>query len=459
MTSPSATDLGDKIRRYLVTGNASALRRLLARHNFADIAEVMENTLTEEEAVKTFQYLNVGQAAQVLTSLNEERQMACLSSMPTVMGSRILRMMAVDDAVDILQELDRSQTQKILQEMPFDTDTRNIQHLLLEEPDTAAGLMSTDYVEVSVESTVGSAMNLIRRAEEKDFIYYVYLTDSDGHLVGVVSLKKLILHDDSVPLSRISEFDVKSILTSYDQELVANVFRKYYNLLAMPVVDHENILRGIITIDDIIDVIEEETSEEIYRASGINLEEIDEKNLIMGPAINAVKARMPWLSITLVGQLFGSTIIASYNQTVAAAVIAVSFMPLLTGLSGNMGTQSDTIAVRGLSQGLITDQNVWEKWRRELKVALVTGLTFGTLVMAISFVLYRHWELSLLLFFWITLSLCFSASAGILIPYTFKKVFNQDPAGVGGPFITTMSDILTFSLYLYVVTVLLERMI
>lgn len=459
MSPQTAVDLGEKIRRYLEAQNASALRRLMGRHNFADIGEVLENVLTEEEAVQAFQYLNVLQAAQVLTSLDEQRQLACLSSIPSVMGSRVLRTMATDDAADILQKFDPQDAQRILKEMPFDQDTRSIQHLLMEEPDSAAGLMSTDYIAININKTVGEAMHLIRQAEEKDFIYYCYLTDDDSHLVGVVSLKSLIIYDEDAPLSRLAQFDVKVLKTTDEQEFVASIFRKYYNLLAMPVTDLDNVLCGVVTIDDIIDVIEEESSEEIYRASGISLEEIDERNLITGPVINAVKARIPWLSITVIGQILASFIIASQAQTVSQAVIAISFMPLLTGLSGNMGTQTNTIAVRGISQNMITPENIWEKSRREMMIALITGLTFSVFVGAFSYFIYHHAILSLLLFVWITSSMCISAGVGIWVPYLADRVWKADPASIGGPLISTVSDILTFSIYLYVVKCLLDWLV
>lgn len=459
MNTVAANSLAEKIRRYLAQKNTSALRRLLARQNFADVAEVMESILTRDEAVGCFQYLNVGQAAQVLTSVDEELQHACLSSLPSIMSSQIIRMMPADDAVDLLQEMDTVESQRILEEMPFDSETRTLHHLMMELPDSAAGIMSTDFIQVSVEATVGEAMGLVRRAEEKDFIYYCYLVDAEERLLGVVSLKQLVLHDESVPLSRIAQFDVKSLLVNYDQELVANIFRKYYNLLAMPVTDPDNTLRGVITLDDIIDVIEEETSEDIYKASGINLEEVDERGLLVGPVFGAFKARFPWLSITMGGQFLASTIIAHFTDTVAAAVVAISFMPLLTGLSGNMGTQTDTITVRGLSQGLITDDNIWEKLRRELKVALLTGISFAVTVGVLSYLLYHRWQLSALLFGWITISLCITATLGMMIPYGFKRLFKVDPAGMGGPFITTLSDILTFLIYLSVVTLLLKEMV
>ncbi|MBX2861629.1 MAG: CBS domain-containing protein, partial [Vampirovibrio sp.] len=335
MSPQTLQTLGDKIRRFLALKNGSALRRLLARHNFADVAEVFEHELSEDEATTCFQYLTISQAAAVLISLSDVRRKSCLDTMTDLRASRIFRYMPADDAADILQEMDAEERRKILAEMPYDADTRTLQHLMLEEPDSAAGLMSPDFIMVSIQATVGEAMQVIRRADPQDFIYYVYLVNDENKLVGVVSLKTLILQEESLALEKVAEFDVKSILVSYDQELVANLFRKYYNLLAMPVVDPEEVLQGIITLDDVVEVIEEETAEDMYLSSGIHLEEMDERHLLTGPVTDAVKARMPWLAITVVGQLFAAMVIASYAETVAAAVIAVSFMPLLTGLTGN----------------------------------------------------------------------------------------------------------------------------
>ena len=447
--------LAEKIQRFLDTNNASALRRLLARSNFADVAEVMESHLKHPQAVLCFQYLNIGQSAQVLTSLSDDLQEACLSSLPAVMGGKILRLMAADDAVDLLQELDTDQQQKLLREMPLDKETQMIHHLMLEEPDTAAGIMSTDFIQVPLSATVGDALAEIRRSEPKDFVYYAYILGAQDELLGVISLKSLITLPPEKPLEHVMIRDVKSLLTHFDQEFVASLFRKYYNLLAMPVVDEDNRLKGIITLDDIVDVIDEETSEDLYRASGINLESVDEKNLLTGPAILAVKARLPWLAITVIGQLLGTFILASYTHTIETAVVAVTFMPLLTGLAGNMGTQSDTIAVRGLSQQIITPENIGGKLRRELYVALMIGGTFSLVVGFISFMIYRHGLLSLVLMSWILGSLTLTALIGMVVPYVYTHILKRDAAGVGGPFITTFSDLMTFSLYLYILTLLL----
>jgi magnesium transporter len=455
----TASELGLKVKKLLAFRNASALRRLLSRHNFADVAEVFENFLEEDEVAICFPYLNIDQAAQVLTSVSEERQKICLSALSPNVSSQIVRLMAADDAVDLLQELEPAESKKILGEMPLDLETRTIHNLLMEEPDSAGGIMSTDFIQTSVDGTVGDALRLIKDADEKDFVYYCYLVNTDEKLVGVVSLKQLIIHDESELLSKIAIFDVKSLLLTYDQEFVATVFRKYYNLLAMPVIDDQEILQGIITLDDVVDVIDEETSEDFYRASGITMEEIDEKHLLTGPMIGAVKARLPWLCITLVGQFVAAAIIASYSHTVQKAVIAISFMPLLTGLSGNMGTQSESISVRGLALSLINDQTIRSLMFRELKVALTMGTFLAISFSILSFLQYQHIELTLLLYCAITINLCLAGSLGLFIPYAYRKYVKQDPAGVGGPFITTLMDMLTFSTYLYVVTQFIDKMI
>lgn len=436
------------------------LRRLLGRIHFADLAEVLEHELAEADSLACFAAVGPKQAAQILPGLSEDRQRACLLSLPQAKAARVVRQMAADDAVDLLQSLNPEERRSILGELPLDTDTRTLHQLLTEAPDTAAGVMATEFIQLPVEQTVGDAMQRIRQAQEKDFIYYCYLVDKDQKLVGVVSLKLLLLHADDILLAKIANFDVKSVLESFDQELVAQVFRKYYNLLAMPVVDGHDRLLGIITLDDVVDIIDEENQEDLYRASGITLaEDADERNLISGPAWGAVRARIPWLSITLLGQFVASLIITSFQQTVSHAVIAFSFMPMLSGLAGNMGTQSDTITVRAIALGQIRPDNLQAKLGRELRVAATIGGIFAVLVGGLTLLIYRHWELSLLLASYLLLSMCASATMGILIPFTVKHRFGKDPAGVGGPFITTLSDILMYTAYLSALSLLLDRLI
>jgi magnesium transporter len=466
LTSPSSTlsanasspvdILGERIRLLLrQKQNKYSLRRFLSRTHFADLAEVMVDQLSLDEAQQCFLVLPPAQAAQVLPSLDQPYCLALLKAMSHARASRIIRHMPVDESVDLLQAMGHEDRRLLLGEMPLDADTRSLHQLLIEAPDTAAGIMSTDLIKAPIDQSVGQALQLVHQAEEKDFIYYCYLVDRDDKLVGVVSLKTLVIYPPETPLQEVASFEIKSVLDSFDQELVANLFRKYYNLLAMPVVDSSDRLLGVITMDDIIDVIDEESQEDLYRASGIVLEDVEEeRTLLAGPVWYSFKARVPWLCVTLVGQLFVATIIATFTDTVSGTVKAFSFLPLLCGLAGNTGTQSDTITVRGIALEQIRPDNVWQQWRRELRVALAIGGFFAMILGGVSFIQYHHGLLSALLMAYIILSVSTSCTLGIWIPYVMKYRFNKDPAGIGGPFVTTLVDLTIYATYLSVLTML-----
>jgi magnesium transporter len=451
--------LSAKVRAQLGHQSRRSLRRLLSKQNFADIAEIMVSDLTPKEAIRCFQALPIELAAEVVTRLPEDLQHACLGMLLPAQIGRLLKQLPDDDAADILQSLKPDMRRSILGEMPMDVGTQALHQLLLEAPDTAAGLMTTDYVQINIEGTVADALAAVRQAEEKDFIYYCYLVDATETLVGVTSLKNLIVSQDDTPLKEIATFDAKSVLESYDQALVVNLFRKYDNLLAMPVVNQDDRLLGIITLDDVVYIIEEESTEDLYQATGIRVDTSDEKHLLSGPSFKAVQARMPWLAITVVGQLITAAIISQYTHTVSHAVVAFSYLPMLSGLAGNMGSQSDTIAVRGLALNLIVPGNFWQKLKRELRVALMVGGTFALSVGFISWLSYRRWELSLLLAISILTGVCVSALMGIGLPYAISRIWREDPAGMGAPFISTLMDIITYATYLSLVTLFIERMI
>lgn len=456
-----AVEVTERIRSLLrLKQNRYTLRGFLARLHFADLAEVLEAHLERDEALQTFTFMAPTKAAEVLPSLSYELQHDCLLTVPPAKASRIIRHMAADDAVDLLQSLSPEHRRAFLGELPLDADTRAIHQLLSEEPDTAAGLMSTEFIHLPADATVEQALLSIRQADERTFVYYIFLTDREGRLVGVLSLRKLMQANSDQLLNEVATFDIKSVLDSFDQEIVVKLFRKYYNLLAIPVVDSHEKLIGLITLDDIIDIIDEESQEDLYRASGIILDdEADERNLLHGPVMDAVKARLPWLSITMVGQLVTATIIASFQPTVSQAVIAFSFLPLLCGLSGNIGTQSDTITVRGVALDIVHPDNIRHKLSRELRVASVIGGTFAILVGAAAYILYRQPLLSLLLVGFIFTAACISASLGMLIPYIIHHKLGKDPAGVGGPFITTSMDLMLYISYLTVLTVLVKHLV
>ncbi|MFN9690916.1 MAG: magnesium transporter [Vampirovibrionales bacterium] len=439
------------------------LRQYLNTVHFADIADALEDELTPNEALVCLDAIAPALASKILTSLEPETQQRFILAIPSVKLHRIIRAMPADDAVDLLQELSLEEAGRVLGGLPQDADTQSLHELLKESPDTAVGIMSTHYVSLHENATVGDALLLLQNADEHDFVYYLYLTDEDHVLKGVLSIKSLLLAYKT-PERLLKELalvdDVKHVHEAFDQELVANIFRKYYNLLAMPVVDDDDHLLGIITLDDIIDVIDEESQEDLYRTSGIRIdEEVDEQDLLKGKPIYAFRARIPWLSVTLIGQLCVASIIGYFHNTVSHTVAAVSFLPLLCGLAGNVGTQSDTISVRGIALELIDAKNIRQQAVREIRVALMIGGLFALVLGGASFLMYGHVFLSLILMGYVLLSNCISALMGVLIPYVIKFGFKQDPAGVGGPFITTIMDLSMYTSFLLLLTWLGDKII
>lgn len=436
------------------------LRQLLSHVHFADLADVFESHLSLSQCIACLEVLTLQQASQVLVSLMAGLQRQLLLALPPQKASRLIRQLASDDAVDILQELSLDEARAILGELPVDADTHTIHQLLIEAPDTAAGLMSTSFVSVGLNATVEEALNAIRTADATDFIYYVFLTDAEEHLLGVISVKTLLLtHEVRTPLASLASMDVKSVAEQFDQERVVNVFRKYHNFLALPVTDTYGRLVGIITLDDIVDVIDEESQDDLYRSQGINLEDMDERNLLTGSSWLAVKARIPWLFVTLLGQLVVASIIGVFTNTVANEVKAFSFLPLLCGVSGNMGVQSDTISVRGIALDAVRPDTYPMLLKRELKVALIMGSVFALVLGTASFVMYRHVFLSGLLAVFVMVAMVISALLGMSLSVLIKYRFKQDPAGVGGPFITAFMDLSLYVLYLLTLTALAKYVV
>jgi magnesium transporter len=432
------------------------LRQYLNTLHFADIADAMEHELEPIEGVQCLEVVTPTLGANILISLEGDTLHYMVNHLTPTRLLRIIRAMPNDDAVDILQEVTPEDARRILGELPQDADTKSLIELFIEAPDTAAGIMSPHFMCVPLDATVADALNRVKEAHETDFVYYTYLVDDKKRLAGVVSIKTLLINSDA-PERALGDIalveELKSVHEEFDQELVANIFRKYYNLLALPVVDDDHVLMGIITFDDVIDVIDEENQEDIYRASGIRVEEAkDERNLLTGKSWYAVRARIPWLSVTLVGQLLVATIIGMFNSTVSQSVAAVSFLPLLCGLAGNVGTQSDTISVRGIALEMIHPENVQRQVFREIRVALMIGGLFALVLGSASYLMYHHALLSLILVGYVVASNCVSAAMGIIIPYSIKYIFKQDPAGIGGPFITTGMDLLMYSTYLYLLS-------
>lgn len=427
-----------------------ALRELLHNTKAEDIAEYIENLEDREEQLALISALEPEDIAIVLNELGDGSIFSDLLLSMSEEEARLLTdEISTDDATDLLSEMDESTQRRVLS--LFDEEfAGDITDLLTYEEDSAGGLMTTEFVVVPVFVEVEKAIELIRTfAPDAETIYYIYVIDGSNRLVGILSLRELIVAHPKSTVAEIMVPEVLSVNVHADQEEVADLIHKY-NLLALPVVDDEEHILGIITVDDIVDVIHEEATEDIYRMAGTSEREGEEDAGVW----NAYRARMPWLLITIIGELGSGSVLSASEaklQTVAALAI---FIPLLTGLAGNVGTQSSTVTVRGIATGTITAKSALRTIGKELLVGLILGLSIGMLVMGIATFWKDSFNVGLVVGLTLFINNFTAALMGTIVPLLFMLA-KKDPAVASAPFITMVVDILGLVNYMLIATFIL----
>ncbi|HHX76744.1 MAG TPA: magnesium transporter, partial [Firmicutes bacterium] len=291
---------------------------------------------------------------------------------------------------------------------------------------------------------VEKAINRLREiAPEPETIYYIYVTDEKKHLTGVVSLRELIGAHDGVKVEEIMQKNIISVNVRADQEEVARIVSKY-NFLAVPVVDDRNYLLGIVTVDDVLDVMEEEATEDFYRLVGTT--EIEGAALVDASALHIAGKRLPWLIICLLGGLISGSVIGTFEETLKAVVTLAFFIPVIMDTGGNVGAQSSTVFVRGLATGEISSVDVWKYFFRELRVGLTMGIITGVISGAAAVLLHGAPILGIVVGISMLTTVSLAAAIGIIIPLLFSKL-GLDPAITSGPFVTTIKGITGLLIY------------
>jgi magnesium transporter len=442
----SETDFSEiviSIRDLIEKKNQGALVNLLIDMHPADIADIFGN-LKKDERKYLFPLLPAEQASAVLTELNPPIVDQLLEDVSEKDLSTLLDKMDSDDAADIISDLPTDIAQNVLDQIPAEV-SEEVKELLTHEEDTAGGLMALEFVSVNLGNSVNEAIKTIRKAKKTiSTIHNLWVVDDDGVLVGSVSLTDLVLAKGKSLISKIVDRDIQFVYTDMDQQEVAILFRKY-DLVALPVVNAAQQLAGQITIDDIIDVVEEEASEDISLFAGASDEEIQEDSFIK---ISWV--RLPWLMVAFSGQLIAALIIQSFETTIAQLIALTFFMPLIMAMGGNSGIQSSIIVIRGLATGEISADSTWHRFFRELRVSLFIGLVFGLLIACIVG-LWQNMMMGIVIGCTLNVVILQASLFGGLIPFILKKV-NIDPALASGPFITTLNDIFGLLIYLLVIT-------
>ncbi|QIL45726.1 magnesium transporter [Vagococcus coleopterorum] len=411
-------------------------------------------TLTEEERQRLYTYLSPKEMADMFDVIEEDEEDVdiYIKEMKPKYVADMLAEMYTDNAVDTLNQLDEKEVPKYLSLMDKES-AREIKHLLHYEDETAGAIMTTEYVGIGAEQTVKEAMaNLKEEAKTAETIYYTFVVDQDNTLVGVMSLRDLIINDDDAIIGEIMSERVIAVKVGDDQKDVARMM-KDYDFLAMPVTDYDEHLVGIITVDDIIDVMEEEATSDYSGLAGVDVEEAADEN-----PFKAASKRLPWLITLLFLGMATATLIGRYENLVSEASILAVFISLITGTAGNAGTQSLAVAVRRIAVKDDKDSGFFSLIMSEILTGLVTGLVTGVTI----FLVVGIWQHNFPLGFVIGMAMLFAITvanlAGSLIPMVMDKL-GFDPAVASGPFITTLSDLTSVLIYFNIASLFMEYFI
>ena len=432
------------ITRLLTSGVPDDIQRLIDETHPADILEAVQ-----EECDGDYTYLLAlpdDYLADVIDEAEDDEKYDILKVMDPDRTRSVLNRMSVDEIADLIQELEEDNKEGVIKSLLRGRTKTDVTKLLKYEEDTAGGIMTTQFIAIYASNTVMRALNYLKTEVDAETSYYMYVVDKKTYeLLGVVSLRDLVMAPFDMLISDIMNTNVISVNANEDQEDVADEFSKY-GYPALPVVDDAGKMIGIVTVDDVIDVINEEATEDIHHMGGINKEE-----KIDGSVIDAVKSRLPWLIVNLITALLASVVIAKFDGTIQQIVALSAVMTIISGMGGNAGTQALTMVVRALSLDEIDKENARQILLKEIAAGLVNGLVIGLMVAVIAlFYDFNPW-FGLIAGIAMILNMVCAALAGFLIPIILEKL-GIDPAIASSVFVTTVTDCLGFFFFLGLAT-------
>ena len=426
----------------------------------ADLANVAEG-LPREMVAPFLSALPVERAADVLEYLNEDLRTEVLETMSARQAAELVTEMTPDDRADALEDLEAESAEEILSEIPT-AERVETEKLLAYEPDTAGGLMTTEFVSVSEDTPVDEALAAVRRiarSERREAMNTIYTTDSAGRVQGVMSLRELLAAPEGGKVSDIAWEEVQTVPLIADREEVARVTREY-DLVAVPVVDDNGVIQGVVTVDDVIDALVEEHTEDVQRFGG--MEALDEPYTQIG-FLAMIRKRAPWLAALFLSEMLTTTAMGHFQDELAKAVVLALFIPLIISSGGNSGSQATSLIIRALALGEIRLKDWWKVALKELPSGLMLGAILG--VMGIGRILlwqrlgighYPHPNLlALTIGVALTGVVTFGSLAGSMLPFVLQRL-GFDPASASAPFVATLVDVTGLSIYFYVALLILH---
>ena len=440
----------EKIIELLSQNNYKELKALLRESNEADVAECL-NELEKEDLAIVFRLLNKDEAADIFARMDDGSQEMLVELMSDSELASIISKLYVDDAADLIEELPANLVTKVLKNTSA-TKRKTINEILKYPEDSAGSIMTTEYVDLHKNDTVKDAFDRIRKIGlKKETVYTCYVIDSDRHLLGVTTVKDLLMEDYETKLVDVMEENVITVSTTEDKEEVSKMFDKY-DFLALPVIDSENRLVGIVTIDDAFDVMSEESEEDFEKMAAMAP---SEDVYLKEPIFRQYKNRIVWLLILMLSSIVTGKIITNYESAFASVPLLVSFIPMIMDTGGNCGSQASTMIIRALATDEIETRDVFKAWWKEIRIALLVGVTLGIDNGARIALQYHDLSLALVIAITLMFTACIAKSLGCLLPIG-AKALKLDPAYMASPMITTIVDACSLAIYFNIALVLMN---
>ncbi len=441
--------LTETIKRLLRRGADTRLTKITSKVHAADLSTVFQS-LSASNQRKLFQLIeDPEKKGFVISELDEDIIHEIIETLPLENLVEIVEEMPSDDGVALIRMLPEDKADTVLGMMKKD-EAEDVEGLLRYEDDTAGSIMIPDFIALKEDMTAQEVIVSLQTKEhlEVEMPFYIYVVDDHEHLVGVSSLRQLVVVP---PLKALKDFmatDVISVTTDMDQEEVARIVAQY-NFLAVPVVDENKRMVGLVTVDDVIDVLREEATEDILKMAGVGEEFIETKSIV-----RSTRIRLPWLFASCIGGLIASVIIGHFQASLSKMAYLAAFIPVIMGMGGNIGIQSSTIVVRGLATGRLHIRDIWLSMSKEIAIGFILGIFYGLLVGIVAQLRYDREMLALSVGLAVACSMTLAALSGSFMPMLFARI-NIDPAVATGPFVTTAIDILSVTFYFVIATSLL----
>ncbi|RLC01460.1 MAG: magnesium transporter [Deltaproteobacteria bacterium] len=438
----------ESIKRLLRREAVSHLRKIVNKTHAADLSVVFRSLSLSSQHQLFDMITDTHQKGVLFSELDEDTFLNFIEGIDLDDIVEILEAMASDDVADLIGRLPEEKANAILEKMKKE-GSEEVEGLLRYGDDTAGGIMIPDFIALKENVTAREAIESLQKEYvDVEMPFYLYVVDEYGKLVGVSSLRQLVVVPPETPLKTFMSTDVFSVQTDMDQEEVAKLVARY-DILAVPVVNRTNELVGIVTVDDVIDIFREEATEDFLKMAGAGGEFVETQSVM-----KSMRIRLPWLFASCLGGVFAFFIIGQFERSLNKFTYLAAFIPVIMGMGGNIGTQSSTIVVRGLATGRLNIRDIWSVVFKELAVGFMLGLVYGALIALVAQVSFSLVMLALAVGLAVICSMSVAALVGSLVPMLFARI-NIDPAIATGPFVTTSIDIISVFFYFQIATILL----